>query len=124
CNSRANGYSKKYASAGWATYDRHFSVWTERNGYRVDMATQHDLHLLPDLLDRYRCAVIVGHDEYWSWEMRDAIDRFVERGGHLVRLGASFLWQVRLEDNGRRQVCYEGRDDDPVAEMAICVGWI
>jgi N,N-dimethylformamidase beta subunit-like, C-terminal len=111
----ANGYSKKYASSGWATYDRHFSVWAERNGYRVDMATQHDLHLLPDLLDRYRCAVIVGHDEYWSWEMRDAIDRFVDRGGHLVRLGGNFLLQVRLEDDGRRQVCYQGRDGDPVA---------
>jgi hypothetical protein len=109
----ANGYSKKYASSGWATYDRHFAVWAERNGYRVDMATQHDLHMIPDLLDRYRCAVIVGHDEYWSWEMRDAVDRFVSGGGHLVRLGGNFLLQVRLEDNGRRQVCHQGRDGDP-----------
>jgi hypothetical protein len=71
--------------------------------------------MVPGLLDRYRCAVIVGHDEYWSWEMRDAVDRFVENGGHLVRLGGNFLLQVRLEDNGRRQVCYQGRDGDPVS---------
>jgi hypothetical protein len=77
------------------------------------MATQHDLHMVPGLLDRYRCAVIVGHDEYWSWEMRDAVDRFVDNGGHLVRLGGNFLLQVRLEDDGRRQVCYQGRDGDP-----------
>ena len=24
----------------------------------------------------------VGHDEYWSWGMRDAVDAFVERGGN------------------------------------------
>lgn len=108
----ASGYSKKYASAGWASYDRHFAGWAEREGYAPDMATLHDVHLIPDLLDAYDCAVIVGHDEYWSWEMRDAVDRFVARGGHLVRLGGNFLLQVRLEDEGRRQICYQGRAYD------------
>ncbi|WP_368412654.1 N,N-dimethylformamidase beta subunit family domain-containing protein [Dongia sp.] len=114
----ANGYSKKYASAGWASYDRHFAIWAERAGYRADLATQHDLHLMPDLLDRYACAVIVGHDEYWSWEMRDAIDRFVERGGHLVRLAGNFLLQVRLADEGRTQICYQGKESDPLLGTA------
>lgn len=124
----ASGYSKKYASAGWASYDRHFAGWAERAGYVLDTATQHDLHLIPDLLDRYDCAVIVGHDEYWSWEMRDAVDRFVERGGHLVRLAGNFLLQVRLEDEGRRQVCYQGRADhgdggDPMAGTPRFTGY-
>ena len=25
---------------------------------------------------RYKCAVFVGHDEYWSWQMRDCVDRY------------------------------------------------
>ncbi|MFF1651592.1 N,N-dimethylformamidase beta subunit family domain-containing protein [Streptomyces sp. NPDC058240] len=33
--------------------------------------------ILPSL-DGYACAVIVGHDEYWTWEMRDAVDRFTD----------------------------------------------
>ncbi|WP_207936689.1 N,N-dimethylformamidase beta subunit family domain-containing protein [Pseudomonas sp. 51_B] len=64
----ANGFSKKYASAGWASYERHFLQWAERQNYTVDMATQHDLHSNPELLKNYSCVVLVGHDEYWSWE--------------------------------------------------------
>lgn len=116
----ANGYSKKYASAGWASYDRHFIRWADAAGFAVDAATQHDLHFDPALLDGYRAVVIVGHDEYWSWQMRDAVDRFVEGGGNVARFAGNFLWQARLEDGGRRQVChkYRARDIDPIARDA------
>ncbi len=114
----ANGFSKKYGSAGWASYDRHLCGWAERQGFSVDMATQTDLHYRPEILDGYACVVVVGHDEYWSWAMRDAIDAYVDAGGHLARFGGNFLWQVRLEDEGRRQVCYKyrARDEDPIRE--------
>ena len=110
------GYSKKYASAGWASYERHFLHWAERMGYAVDVATQCDLHYRPDVLYGYRCVAIVGHDEYWSWEMRDAVDDYVERGGCVARFAGNFFWQVRLEDDGQIQIChkYRARDDDPV----------
>lgn len=112
----ATGHSKKYASAGWASYDSHFFRWAERQGYAVDLASQHDLHFVPGLLDDYDCAVFVGHDEYWTWEMRDAVDFYVERGGHAARFAGNFMWQTRLEDEGRRQVCYKyrARTEDPV----------
>jgi hypothetical protein len=112
----ANGYSKKYASAGWASYDRHFLRWAEAQGFRVDLATLHDLHFDPNILKRYKLAVFVGHDEYWSAEMRDAVDRFVEGGGRVARFAGNFLWQVRLEDGGRTQVCfkYRARKEDPL----------
>jgi len=111
----ANGYARFYASAGWATYDRHFLAWAESEGYGVDLVTQHDLQFRPELLEGYDCLAVVGHDEYWSWEMRDTLDAFVERGGCLARFGANYMWQVRLEEAGRRQVCfkYVARDHDP-----------
>jgi len=120
----ANGYARFYASAGWATYDRQFLVWAERNGYAVDVITQHDLQFRPEALDGYACAVVVGHDEYWSWEMRDTIDGFVDRGGRVARFGANYMWQVRLEDEGRRQVCfkYVARDHDPLRGTAGAPG--
>ena len=43
----ANGYSKKYASSGWASYDSHFFRWAERAGYAIDLASQHELHFSP-----------------------------------------------------------------------------
>lgn len=101
------GYSKYYAAAGWASYERHFVRWAERNGYQLEFATQHDLHYRPEILEAYRCVVIVGHDEYWSAEMRDAMDAFVDSGGNVARFAANFIWQVRLENEGANQVCYK-----------------
>lgn len=112
----AQGYSKKYASAGWAAYERHFMRWAEAEGFPVDVCTQADLHLRGDALEGYSCAVIVGHDEYWSWEMRDAVEGFVAAGGRLARFAGNFLWQIRLEEGGARQVCYKYEADtfDPL----------
>lgn len=102
---RLRGYSRHHADAFWATYERPFVVWAQSEGFVLDVITQDDLHRVPGVLDGYQCAVIVGHDEYWSWPMRDAIDQFVEGGGNVARFGANFLWQVRLE--GLAQVCYK-----------------
>ncbi len=111
-----HGYSKYYMASGWASFERHFAVWAENNGYKLDYATQHDLHFRPELLEDYQCVVIVGHDEYWSAEMRDAIDDYVDQGGNVARFGANFIWQVRLENQGHTQVCYKyfAQDEDPV----------
>lgn len=112
---RHNGYCRHHADAGWATYDRLFALWAEEEGYAIDYLTQHDLHFDPQALDGYDCAVIVGHDEYWTWAMRDAVDAFVDRGGGLARLAGNFLWQVRLSDDGTEQCCYRLPALDPVA---------
>jgi hypothetical protein len=114
----ANGYSKKYASAGWASYDRHFFRWAEAQGFRVDVATQHDLHRNPRILDGYRCVAFVGHDEYWSWEMRDVVDAYVDRGGRVARFGGNFTWQIRVEADGTQQICYkrEAATSDPLRD--------
>ncbi len=111
----ANGYSKKYASAGWASYERPFLLWLEGQGYRADLASLTDLHVRPEILDPYKCVLFVGHDEYWSWEMRDAVERYVGAGGRVARFAGNFLWQIRLEDEGRTQVCYKyrARAEDP-----------
>jgi hypothetical protein len=115
-----NGFSKKYASAGWASYDRHFAHWAEREGYALDVISQTDLHYRPELIDGYGCLSFIGHDEYWSWEMRDAIDAYAEKGGRVARFAGNFMWQIRLEDEGRRQVCYKyrARAEDPIRGSA------
>ena len=112
------GFGYFYAASGWAQYDRHFKVWADEQGIALDMITQTDLHFRPEILARYKAIVIVGHDEYWSHEMRRSVEGFVERGGRLARFGGNFLWQIRLEDDGHTQVCYKGRaaTDDPVRD--------
>lgn len=116
--SSANGYSIRYANAGWASYERHFLCWAENEGYDLDLITQHDLVECPNILSAYDCAVFVGHDEYWTWEMRDAVDTYVDSGGKIARFAGNFMWQTRLEDEGRTQVCYKylARKNDPMRE--------
>lgn len=112
---RFNGYSRHHADAGWATYERPFVVWAEQNGYDVDHLTQFDLHEERDSLRGYSCVVTVGHDEYWSWRMRDAVDDFVDSGGGFARLGGNYQWQVRLSDDMATQYCYRLPALDPEA---------
>lgn len=47
--------------------------------------------------------------------MRDSVDRFVENGGRAARFGGNFFWQIRLEDEGRRQIAYKyvAKERDP-----------
>lgn len=113
---RLFNYSRHHADAFWATYERPFVLWAEEQGYVLDYLTQHELHFEPDCLDGYSTVVIVGHDEYWTWEMRDRIDAFVDRGGGLARFGGNFLWQVRLSEDGHTQYCYRTPERDPEAE--------
>lgn len=112
-----NGFAQYYASSGWAQFERHFAVWAQREGYAFDMATQTDLHYRPEILQDYAAVVIAGHDEYWTRAMRESIDRYVDQGGNVARFAGNFMWQIRLQDEGRTQVCYKARAkaEDPVA---------
>ena len=103
-------------SAGWHSWERSFVRWAEREGYAVDVAVGADLALHPEILDGYRLAVSVGHDEYWSWEMRDTLEAFVARGGNVAFFsGNAVCWQVRFEDDGNTMICYKDRyEEDPV----------
>ena len=126
----SGGWGQYYAAAGWAQFDRHFAVWAEREGYDFDIITQTDLHYRPEILDDYSCLVTVGHDEYWSWDMRKAVEEFVERGGGFSRFGGNFLWQIRLEDDGRQQHCWKFKApamdpvrDDPERKHLLTASW-
>jgi hypothetical protein len=116
----ARGFTKFFGGAGWATYERNFAVWAEENEVPIDFATQHDLDEDGELLEGYRCAVMVGHCEYWSARMRDHVDAWVERGGNIARFAGNFGWQIRLEQAGTVQHCYKdsANQADPMASTS------
>jgi hypothetical protein len=110
------GYSKWYVGGSYAEYDSLFVKWAEKEGYELDYITQHDLHYGTVDLINYKAVVIAGHDEYWSTEMRDAVDAYLDGGGRVARFGGNFFWQIRLEDTGCTQVSYKrfAHTEDPV----------
>jgi N,N-dimethylformamidase beta subunit-like protein len=113
---RAHGVSDWSGGAGWFTYERTFTRWAERNGFRLDVATGPDLERHPEVLDGARLYVSAGHDEYWSWRMRDAFDAFVAAGRNAAILsGNTCFWQVRLDEDHAGMTGYKYRaDQDPV----------
>lgn len=104
------------ASSGWHNWERRFVEWAERAGFTIDMAVSSDLELRPEVVEPYQLVLSVGHDEYWSWAMRDTMDAFVEQGGnHAVFSGNTCFWQVRLDDDGQTMTCFKGQvARDPV----------
>ncbi|GAA3861274.1 hypothetical protein GCM10022243_29330 [Saccharothrix violaceirubra] len=67
--------------------------WLKRNGYAHDCYQDLDLHHDPALFDRYRAVVLCTHPEYWSAGMRDALGRYLDRGGRVVSLGGNVIYE-------------------------------
>lgn len=105
--------------AGWHNWERGMMQWIERQGYAVDYCLNQDLQQFPDLLPRYRLMLSVGHDEYWSAGMRDAVERFVANGGNAAFFSGNVAyWQVRMEDEGRAMTCFKfSYEQDPFFKL-------
>lgn len=85
-----------------------FVAWAEKAGYGIDYAANSDLEQHPEILKGYKLVLSVGHDEYWSAGMRDALERYVAGGGNVAFLsGNTCCWQVRPEESGRALVCFK-----------------
>jgi hypothetical protein len=95
------------------SYEYKFTRWLEMNGFEVEYCTSVDLHGDPHFLDNYQLLLSVGHDEYWSKEMRDSVETFVANGGNVAFFSGNVCWwQVRFENNNRTMVCYKSKDED------------
>jgi hypothetical protein len=93
----------------FAHWDARFIGWLARNGYAPEFCTDLDIHADPELPYRYRLLVSVGHDEYWSEPMRDAVEDFVARGGNAAFFAANLCWwRVHLVHGGTAMVCHQG----------------
>jgi hypothetical protein len=96
-----------------------FIRWLMKSGVPVDVCTARDLHFNPPSLDDYTLLLFAGHHEYWTWEMRDHVEYFVQSGGGAAFLGANTSWwQVRISPNGLKQWCYKVKGFDPVVSSS------
>ncbi|REJ94526.1 MAG: LamG domain-containing protein [Planctomycetota bacterium] len=80
--------------------DRFTELWLAESGYDYDVITDLDLHQNPDILDGYQVFIVNGHSEYWSVEMRDHVDKYLEQGGNaIVMSGNTMFWRVTYDPN-------------------------
>jgi N,N-dimethylformamidase len=81
--------------------DTHITGWLEHEGVAYDIITDEDLHYEGlSLLRRYNVVLTGTHPEYYSLQMLDAVQGFVDRGGRLMYLGGNgFYWRISFSDN-------------------------
>lgn len=92
--------------------------FAERTGLPLGYATDVDLHADPHLLDDARAMVTLGHDEYWSTEMRQNATRARDRGVNLAFLGGNEVYRhIRFDSTAigpnRLETSYKSFDEDP-----------
>jgi hypothetical protein len=96
----------------------------EREGYDLVYTTNIDTHRRGRLLLNAKSFLSIGHDEYWSWEMRTNVEAALNAGVNLGIFSANTCyWQVRFEPSAitgapdRTMVGYKeaAEDSDPYA---------
>jgi hypothetical protein len=96
----------------------------ERNGYDVTYAASEDVDRDPNLLLNHLLFLSVGHDEYWTKQMRDNGEAARDAGVSVAFFGGNDVyWQSRYEPdrNGvaqRVMVMYRDASIDPFSQTA------
>jgi hypothetical protein len=122
-------YAEGHGAGEFFRYEVDMLRFLEREGYDVTYATDVDLHQQQDpaIWKAHRAVLIVGHDEYCSWEQRRSLMQARSSGLGLGFFGANdMFWQVRYEpspltgDLDRTMVTYKEMavEEDPDYRVA------
>src|SRR5581483_7386945 len=79
-----------------------FLRWLEKNGYNVAYTTDVDTddNAAADPITNHKAFLVVGHDEYWSANMRQNVQNAIAAGVNVGFFGANTsYWQVRFENS-------------------------
>lgn len=76
--------------------DSHIIDWLEGMDQAYDVITDEDLHADGlALLEPYRAVMTGTHPEYYSLEMLNALQGYVDQGGRLIYMGGNgFYWRI------------------------------
>ncbi len=96
-----------------------FVVLAERLGLDLTYETDVDLEARPASASAHRLMVSLGHDEYWSVNMRSAAEHARDHGTSLLFLGANAVYRrIRYASSplgpDRFEIAYKSAGEDPV----------
>jgi len=110
-------YTQEDGSSQVLVFEADAIHWMERQGYDLSYISDLDMQTDTRQLLHHKAYVSLGHDEYWTKEMRDGVQKARDRGVGLAFLGANTAyWQMRFEPNSkgvpnRTVVCYKVASD-------------
>jgi hypothetical protein len=93
-----------YNSNNMLAWEYNMTRWLESQGYDVSYYTDIDVSINPLLLYSQKTYLSVGHDEYWSMDQRNNVEKARDNGINLAFFSAnSAYWQVRYEPSSSGQ---------------------
>jgi hypothetical protein len=105
------------------SWDYQLLRFLEREDFDTGFVTDRDVHREPWILNGHPLIVLSGHGEYWTREMRDALEQALAAGSSLASMGANTgYWQTRYEAAESTMAQYRRATIDPVenrAELSI-----
>ncbi len=109
---------------GILAWEYQTASWAEAQGYDISYYSNSDVQTNPFQLYSQNAFLSVGHDEYWSLDMRNNVEKARDNGTNLAFFSAnSAYWQVRYEPSTTGQanrVLAIYKDDwnlDPIAQL-------
>jgi len=97
-------------------FDEEATVLAEHTGVPLAYETDVDVDQHPGLLDGARAVISLGHDEYYSLAMRNALMTARNAGTNLAFLGANTIYRhIRFADGDRVIICYKVASLDPLS---------
>ncbi len=96
-------------------FDEAATALAEHTGVPLAYETDVDIDQHPGLLAGARAVISLGHDEYYSQAMRNALTAARNAGTNLAFLGANALYRhIRFADGDRVIICYKDAAIDPL----------
>jgi hypothetical protein len=117
-------YQQGFGAGEFFMWEYNMVRFLEREGYDVTYWTDVDTHTRGQFLPSYKGFLSVGHDEYWSWQMRDNVEAARDSGVSLGFFGANpAFFQIRFQPDSlsglipnRTVVCYKNGNLDPASD--------
>ncbi|GAC1401547.1 MAG: hypothetical protein NVSMB49_16270 [Ktedonobacteraceae bacterium] len=106
-------YAGAFGSSQVLVYEDNAIRWLESRGYDISYISSVDVHTHSAQLLQHKVYLSLGHDEYWTKEMRDGVEGARDRGVSLAFFEAdAAYWQMRFEPDSlgnadRTIVCYK-----------------
>ena len=122
----AVSFNRPYIDQGAQDGAGNFMAWDypmvrflESRGYNVTYATDIDIENNPNLLNGRKAFVNTGHDEYYSDNMRNNLQGYINGGAHMGFFSANNVYfRIRFANSSagvadRTVVCYKDATLDP-----------
>lgn len=103
----------------FAYYDYNLVRWMEREGYDLKYLSNLDVHEDYNRFANSHIFLSVGHDEYWSKEMKENLTQYRDKGKNIAFFSSNAIyWQIRFEPDSkgrpnRRITCHRKAHLDP-----------